>query len=149
MANQCGNISELGSHPRGMNQPNEAKRLLTTPLLAESQMWLTQNRWSSQGLSVKSQNTPPCLSPLCCFPPISFTSRCAGANKIAAKVLQPIPPLISLSVFHTHTHTHTRPQKHGLRKFKEDVKQPNNFTASQEIVEMLALQVAPHKGTTD
>lgn len=42
-ANQCGNISERGSHPRQMrlgiwkNQADEARRLLPMPILAEAQ----------------------------------------------------------------------------------------------------------------
>lgn len=103
--------------------------------------------------STKSQNTPPCLS--LCF--LLFSSNlhflpCAVLELVSQLPKSSIPSLPS-----SHTHTHPcvpavnsrRPRKYSQRKFKEDVKQSSNFTASQEIVDMLSLQDTPRKGTTD
>ena len=69
--------------------------------------------------------------------------HCAGASKTAAQVLQPIPSFVSLCFSLSHTHTQTvnpkRPQKFPQLEEIQG-RQSSNFTASQEMVEVQALQ---------
>lgn len=68
-----------------------------------------------------------------------------GLVRQLLKASSPSPPLITYTYPCVPAVNCKRPSKHRLRKFKQDVKQFSNLTASQETVEKLSLQDAPHE----